>query len=140
MDASLSRLRKRAIGSRHGLLVSEEVLHRACAQWLSLAKARYPTLAWMTHIPNGGKRPKGEAGKLKAMGVVPGMPDFILPVRSGPWIGLAVELKSATGKLRPSQSAWLEMLASQGWKTHVVREFEDFADVVVDYLRAIDAT
>lgn len=52
----------------------EENLHVACLQWVLLEQRSHPILRWLVHVPNGGKRPKGEAGKLKAMGTKPAIP------------------------------------------------------------------
>lgn len=53
----------------------EENLHRACVQYLQAALPK-PWLVW--HTPNGGGRSKAEAGILKAMGVLAGMPDLFV--------------------------------------------------------------
>lgn len=58
----------------------EEQLHRACVQYLQASLPK-PWLCW--HTPNGGGRSKAEAGILKAMGVLAGMPDlFVMGPRS----------------------------------------------------------
>lgn len=53
----------------------EEQLHRTCVAYLQAALPK-PWLCW--HTPNGGGRSKAEAGILKAMGVVAGMPDLFV--------------------------------------------------------------
>lgn len=53
----------------------EEQLHRACVQYLQASLPK-PWLVW--HTPNGGGRSKAEAGILKAMGVLAGMPDLLI--------------------------------------------------------------
>lgn len=91
----------------------EEDLHRACMEWAELASGRYPLLRRLIHVPNGGKRSKGEAGKMKAMGVKKGVPDLLLPLPSGIYSGLAAELKAPGGKTSPEQNEWLaDWLAS----------------------------
>lgn len=63
----------------------EETLHRACVAYLRASLPK-PWIVW--HTPNGGGRSKAEAGILKAMGVLAGMPDlFVL----GPWDGLCAK-------------------------------------------------
>lgn len=112
----------------------EEAIHRACIQWAATQAARYPLLRWIFHVPNGGMRPKGEAGKLKAMGVRPGLPDILLPRRNGPWSGLAVEVKSPSGRLSRCQADWLAALAQDGWLTAVVRSVDEFQEVCLCFL------
>lgn len=53
----------------------EEQLHRACVQYL---QASLPKPWFCHHVPNGGYRTKAEAGILKAMGTLPGMPDLLV--------------------------------------------------------------
>lgn len=53
----------------------EESLHRACVAYL---RATLPSPWFCAHIPNGGGRSKAEAGILKAMGVLAGMPDLLV--------------------------------------------------------------
>lgn len=61
----------------------EEALHRACVAYLRAALPK-PWLCW--HNANGGGRSKAEAGILKALGVLAGMPDlFVMGPRTG-WI------------------------------------------------------
>lgn len=57
-------------------------------------------------IPNGGARSKATAGRLKAEGVSPGVPDLFVPA----W-GLWVEMKRAKGgSLGPEQKDWIAYL------------------------------
>lgn len=53
----------------------EENLHRACVAYL---RATLPKPWFCFHVPNGGGRSKAEAGILKAMGVLAGMPDLFV--------------------------------------------------------------
>ncbi len=53
----------------------EENLHRAAVAHL---RASLPSPWIVFHIPNGGGRSKAEAGILKAMGVLAGMPDLLI--------------------------------------------------------------
>lgn len=98
------------------------------------AEADWPELRWMAAIPNGGARAKREAVKLKAEGVNPGVPDYLLPVQRGGYVGLALELKTATGRTSAEQRAWLAHLEGQGWHAVVARGWEEAWAVVRDYL------
>jgi len=57
------------------MIRAEEQLHRACVAHLQAALPK-PWIVW--HTPNGGGRSKAEAGILKAMGVLAGMPDLFV--------------------------------------------------------------
>lgn len=129
-----STISRRHSSPRRRLVRDEESLHKACVELLAWLSSRHPILQWMLHVPNGGKRPKGEAGRLKAMGVRPGVPDLLLPIPSGNWSGLAVELKSPTGRLSPAQAAWLDRLEQAGYLVAARRSIEEFTAVVDRFL------
>lgn len=113
----------------------EEQLQCACHSWNKLSEARHPILSWMFHCPNGGGRSKAESGILKAMGVKPGVPDFVLPFPSaGGYSGLAIELKSETGHLSDEQRVWLLNAYKQGWCISVVRTLEQHMAVIKEFL------
>lgn len=68
-------------------------------------------------IPNGGHRGKGQAQKLKAEGVSPGVPDLFVPELS-----LWIEMKRQKGgALSPDQKDWIEHLESIGHKVVVCK-------------------
>ena len=73
---------------------SELQIHIAVVEHLKLRARR--GVFWF-HPANGNKREKSEAAKLKAMGVIPGVPDLII-IKDGKTFGL--ELKTMDG--RPS--------------------------------------
>ncbi|PNG49136.1 hypothetical protein WDL1P2_00467 (plasmid) [Variovorax sp. WDL1] len=84
--------RKLTLASGHP---TEEQIHRACANWVFAHEGTYPFLRWLMHVPNGGLRKRGEAGKMRAMGVRKGVVDWIHPFPSptGRYTGLAIEVK-----------------------------------------------
>ena len=76
---------------------SESVEQQCLFRWAALQSGKYPELAMMYHIPNGGSRGKVEAIRFKAEGVKAGVPDICLPVPRGTWHGLYIELKRREG-------------------------------------------
>ena len=92
-----------------------------------------PELKWLSHVPNGGKRSAFTGGQLKAIGVNPGFPDLILPVRIGSHPGLVIEMKSATGKASEAQSNWLEHFAAEGWYCVICRDAHEARFAICDY-------
>ena len=76
-------------------------------------------LKYMFAIPNGGKRTKATAGRLKAEGVKAGVPDIFLPVPVYPYFGRWIEMKARGGRLQASQDVWLNGLREQGYRTAV---------------------
>lgn len=100
--------------------VTEAALHMSVVRFLRYA---WPDdLPWW-HTPNGGLRSKAEAGKLRAMGVTPGVPDlcFLLPDRQCAFI----ELKGAGGHLSPDQIAFRDRVQALGCAYVVARSVED---------------
>lgn len=94
-------------------------------------------LALMFAIPNGGRRDKATAGKLKAEGVRAGVPDVCLPVRSagGTRIGLWIELKRERGgTVSPAQRDWHARLEAAGHRVVVARGWQAAAEAICDHL------
>jgi hypothetical protein len=107
-------------------------------RWVRGMEADHPELAFFAAVPNGGKRSRKTAVDLKAEGVRRGVPDYLWPELRGPYVGLAIELKTDTGRPTPEQRAWLAHLRSRGWRAEIARGWEQARDLVLDYL-ALDA-
>ena len=72
-------------------------------------------------IPNGGGRSKTTAGKLKAEGVSPGVPDLFVPA----W-ALWIEMKRQKGgSVSLEQKDWHAYLISIGHKVLIAKGFAD---------------
>lgn len=106
--------------------ISEDDLQIACFEWIELMRPAHPILEWVIHVPNGGKRPRGAAGKLKAMGVKPGVLDVLLPLPYNGWSGLAIEMKVGSNKTTEQQDDWLDVFHASGYYTAVCYRVEDF--------------
>lgn len=94
---------------------SEEDAQQLIIAWADANLHRWPELAWLHHSPNGGYRHPATAARMKAMGCRRGYPDLVLPVRRGPFVGFAGELKAGKNKPTEAQMAWLAHLAREGW-------------------------
>ena len=117
------------------LLPKEGQEQAALMSWAQMQSWRWPELALMFHIPNGGGRSKAEAGRFKAEGVKAGVPDLFLPVPRGEWHGLFIELKrQAGGRLSDEQKEWIPALQAQGYRVEVCKGWEAAAEVLKDYL------
>ena len=73
----------------------EEREQIAIFKWAEMQKG----ISLLHHIPNGGKRGKVEAARLKAAGVKAGIPDICLPVPRNGYGALYIELKAPSDKL-----------------------------------------
>lgn len=127
-------------------LQSEDSIQVSCVSWFCVA---HPELARLLHhSANEGKRTTrivhthagtrvvcSGGARLKAMGMQPGFPDLFLAVPRRGMHGLFIEMKSATGRLEPSQREMLALLSEQGYATAVCRSLDDFCHVVDSYLQ-----
>lgn len=116
---------------------SEHVEAVRLMQVVTLHERKHPALRLLFAVPNGGERNVIVASKMKAEGVKSGVPDYLLPVRSGDYIGLAVELKTRTGRIKPAQTQWIEDLRAQGWRAEVCRGWEPSWALIHEYVEGI---
>jgi len=90
---------------------SEHVEQREFVSWF---RKNYPGVMIFA-IPNGGKRGKSEAMRLKCEGVTPGVPDLFIPA----W-RLWIEMKTEKGGIvSPDQVEMMGYLDGVGYKTMV---------------------
>lgn len=97
-------------------------------------RGKYPELALMFAIPNGGHRHKAVAKKLKAEGVMPGVPDIFLACPKGAYHGLFIELKAAKGYATENQKLWLEKLYKAGYGAVICKGRDEAIAVIEKYL------
>lgn len=108
----------------------EDSLQKNCLRWFRLA---YPR-ELLVHCPNGGFRDAREAAKFKEMGVRAGFPDLFLYHAAGGFHGLAIELKAGKNKQSPLQVEIQAILEARGYVYVVVRNFDEFREVVEAYM------
>ena len=107
----------------------------AVFQWAEFAKRKYPQLAFLYAIPNGGSRHIAEAVNLKKSGTKSGVPDICLPVIRGEYGALYIEMKSDKGKASPQQTVWIDYLNTNGYKAVVCRGSGEAIDIILKYLK-----
>ena len=115
-------------------LRNEHAEQAALFSWAEFARDRYPELALMFAIPNGGHRHKAVAARMKAEGVKRGVPDICLPVPRGIWHGLYIELKTSTGRVSREQRRWIALLITQGYRADVCRGWQQARQLIEEYL------
>ena len=114
---------------------TESVEQQCLFRWAALSVGKYPEVALLYHIPNGGSRGKAEAGRFKAEGVKSGVPDICMPVARGEYHGLYIELKRRQGgHLSVNQRIWIDELRRQGYCATVCNGWEQAVAVIVAYL------
>jgi hypothetical protein len=113
---------------------SEDALQIKCAEFAKKALYLASELQVFHHSPNGGLRSQREASKFKAMGTLAGFPDCFLPLRSGEFCGLYIELKAKGGSPSQEQKDFLNGVANEGYLAIIVNDLETFKAVFSYYL------
>jgi hypothetical protein len=112
----------------------EHIEQSALFDWLNDNAAAMPDLAKAFAIPNGGYRNIKTAGRLKAEGVKPGIPDVMLLVARGQYYGLMIEMKRPSGTLSPMQADWHYTFTKDGFKVAIATTWEMARDHILQYL------
>lgn len=100
---------------------AEEVFHMQA--WEIIRSFKRPD-ALAFHVPNGEKRNRSTAAKLKRMGVVSGVADFCIVVDGRCHF---VELKTSTGRQAPAQKSFAALAEAAGASYWIVRHMDDLA-------------
>lgn len=116
---------------------SEHGAQTALFRTVAMHEAHRPELALLFAIPNGGKRDKITAAKLKAEGVKAGVPDLMLPVARGGYHGLFIELKVGDNRPSKSQKEWIAHLLNQGYDCAVCWEWTQAMEILLAYLDGV---
>ena len=114
---------------------SESQEQQNVISWAQWSTGRYPELEYLHHIPNGGARSKATAGRLRAEGVKPGVPDLHLPVPLGGYHGLYIEMKRRKGgTVSDEQKRWINFLLLHGYAVYVCKGADEAITVIENYL------
>lgn len=117
----------------------ESHIQQVCLRW---ARMQFPVCReLMFSVPNGAHLSMVQAKILKAEGMTAGVADMLLlhPSADGRWAALAIEFKTAKGKQSTYQKAWQTELEKPGcYRYEVVRSFEQFRDLINNYLREVE--
>ena len=98
---------------------SEEDLHRAIVGMIAV-EASPGVIAF--HVPNGGRRGKAEAGRLKGMGTLAGVPDLIVIADCRVF---GIEIKTEKGRLSKEQKNMRRRFARAGVEYEVARSVQE---------------
>lgn len=86
------------------------------------------------HNVNEGKRSYTMGKKLVRAGLRRGVPDLQIPVPSGQYHGLFIEMKYGRNKTTPEQEYWLGLLSKQGYAVKVAYSAEIAIKAISRYL------
>jgi hypothetical protein len=100
-------------------------------EWMRLQDWRYKLVRYSA---NGGLADKRARFKLAREGFAGGDWDIFCPIPRRPFNGLAIELKTDTGKLTKSQKELKEIYNKAKIATFICRNFQQFHEVVSNYI------
>lgn len=113
---------------------NEAQTQQSILEWCEWNRHKWPELALIYHIPNGGLRTVSEGAKFKRLGVKPGMPDLCLPVARCGFYALYIEIKRKGGKLSAEQKRMIAALEGAGNCVKVMDNFRQTVDLILTYL------
>lgn len=114
---------------------SNEHDHQAALiRWARNHADRWPPLALLHAIPNGGHRSKSQGARLKAEGVTAGIPDLFLPAARHGLHGLYIEMKVGSNKPGADQRRCIDALLAAGYGCRVCWSAEEARQVLIWYL------
>ena len=108
----------------------ERKLQTSCINYFRLQYPQYLIYA----IPNGGSRNVIEAANLKREGVLAGVADVHIPVRSGKYFSFFIEFKVGKNSQTPAQKEFQNKVTVFGNKYEVCRSFDEFKKMVDAYI------
>ncbi len=123
------------ISSKLAWQLSEDSLQIKCAQFAKKCLYQNDEPQVFHHVANGGNRSRREGARFKLMGVLPGVPDIFLPLRSETYSGLYIELKNFKGKLAEAQVDFMMAATREGFLCIVINDLETFCTVFEYYIK-----
>lgn len=112
----------------------EHFLQKDCAEWLKkeLYLRKEPQLFY--HVANERKATPAQHNRLKLQGVLSGVSDVVLPLKSEEFSGIYCELKTKTGCPSKEQKDFLNAVAAESYLAVVINDIETFKEVFTYYL------
>ena len=117
-------------------LTCEDEHQTALIEWSELPETRkkYPALAWLFAVPNGGMRSKATGAKMKQTGVKKGISDLILLYPAFGYHALTIELKYGKNKLSKEQQDFILHHEPLGYRCIVCWNWLDAKRQIINYL------
>jgi len=114
---------------------SESQEQQALFRWWRMVQPKLAPGRVMYAIPNGGRRDAATGARLKAEGVLAGVPDIFLAAPVGSRGGLYIEMKRRKGgRATPAQKAMLSTLEESGYAVAVCYGCREAAKEILRYL------
>lgn len=107
----------------------EAKIQEGCVTWFRL---QHPT-RMIFSIPNGGTRRAYEVYRMKGQGLLPGVPDLMIPEPTSQHSGLFVEMKRKGGQTSQEQVEIMSKLKKRGYSVATCTSIGAFVSVVGEY-------
>lgn len=116
----------------------EQDLQIRCVKWF---RVTYPAfVCLMFHPKNEEAGGRARAAIAKAEGVQAGVADLLFLIPSKSHSFLAIEMKTKTGRQSKEQKLFQRYVEAAGGKYAVIRTFDDFVQVVTEYMDDLEYT
>ena len=113
----------------------EHNIQASCVKWFRYQYQKYAHNLFA--VPNGQNKSKVERWRFKEEGLLSGVSDLILLLRTEEYGALLIEMKTSTGRQQETQKEWQEKIERDGYKYVVCRSLDDFKREVNTYLNDV---
>ena len=134
-------MRKRRIGRRPILnLKTQEIIpseRQECLLFWEYCQTKLKLGLSVFHVPNEGKRDEWYAKALKAIGLTPGVLDYIFLKPNHKWHALIIDMKRRDERSKPkkaTQEAFIENAMKEGYYATYAYGFDDALKIYTDYV------
>lgn len=111
------------------LPVTEHELQKAYFAWVRLQAVRDWRYRIIFAVPNAARRSYALAARMKAEGLLPGVPDVCVPLKTREGGVLFLEFKTGKGKLSKDQDEVIGYLRRAGNAVAVVRTLKEAKEI-----------
>jgi hypothetical protein len=127
-----SLYKPKQIRTRKKSLEPESKMQESCFTWFRYQWPEYAKKYFA--IPNGGKRDKITAARMKKEGQMPGVHDTFLMVARHGFSGLWIEMKIKPNGLSEEQETFWQNAESENFKCALCYSLEEFISIINSYL------
>lgn len=113
-------------------MMSEYEISKSFVKWL---REEHPNILFCATV-GGIHSTVQQKAKMRAAGYQRGIPDIMIyePSHDGAYCGLALELKTAKGRLTKEQQQWIYDLQARGWQADAPTSLEQCKALAMKYL------
>lgn len=134
------------MAAKHGFLAArDDECYKGGVRYILRNYGKYTghakSLEMLHSTPNGGKRDKITAARMKSTGLKAGYPDISLDVARGGFHGLRIELKrpatatKSMGRTSTPQNRWIDLLLAEGYYAVICVGWLEAVQHIENYLK-----